>query len=223
MSQPEQEKQGPEIDQARAKLDDVLQRLTEEAAERDAPPKKGRNSRRKRHRENDSTEPRSNTYIKKIFECSIDLAQFDEDSSLYSMCRSWIKHKPLQRHGQNHGGEDIDMEKNTTDSDDNEDPKGIYFLPAPVQPPKDDAGKVKNVRIPSPIPKPHEKFFVASDDSEVVPVNALLAGHQARWKNVQRKWKEAAMANEERYKESSEIILKAMSNDKDAPMQCQDA
>ncbi|XP_065293558.1 protein lin-37 homolog isoform X3 [Dermacentor albipictus] len=189
----------------------------------DASPKKIQKTQRKRRRKDDSAVQNSNTYITKIYGCSVDLAQFDENSPLYSMCRSWIQNKPLQSSERNHGVAEIDKKKNTNDSADDDDTKGIFFLPAPVAPPKDDAGNVKDLRIPSPVPQPSEKFFMASDDSEVVPVNVLLAGHQTRWKNVRQKWKEAAMANEERYKESAAILLKAMSNDQDAPSQWESA
>ncbi|XP_065293555.1 protein lin-37 homolog isoform X1 [Dermacentor albipictus] len=242
MSRLKQEKRVPELEQARSKLDGVLQSLVEkteesqssssqsedeskalDSAAKDASPKKIQKTQRKRRRKDDSAVQNSNTYITKIYGCSVDLAQFDENSPLYSMCRSWIQNKPLQSSERNHGVAEIDKKKNTNDSADDDDTKGIFFLPAPVAPPKDDAGNVKDLRIPSPVPQPSEKFFMASDDSEVVPVNVLLAGHQTRWKNVRQKWKEAAMANEERYKESAAILLKAMSNDQDAPSQWESA
>lgn len=236
------EKRVSELEQARSKLDGILQSLMEkteesqssssqsedeskalDSATKDASPKKVQKTQRKRRRKDDSAVQNSNTYITKIYGCSVDLAQFDENSPLYSMCRSWIQNKPLQNLERNHSGEDIDKKKSTNDITDEEDVKGILYLPAPVPPPKDDDGNVKDLRIPSPVPQPSEKFFMASDDSEVVPVNVLLAGHQTRWKNVRQKWKEAAMANEERYKESAAILHKAMSHDQDAPSQWESA
>ncbi|XP_049269152.1 protein lin-37 homolog [Rhipicephalus sanguineus] len=146
--------------------------------------------------------------IRRIFENSIDLSQFDEDSSLYTMCRSWLRDKPMHASEQNDDGK-VDKEKANINYGASDDENGIHFLPAPVPLPKDDTGKVKDLRIASPVPRPSEKFFVASDESEIVPVNVLLAGHQKRWKEVREKCVKAAVANEERYKESSEILHKA--------------
>ncbi|XP_077487508.1 myb-interacting protein 40 [Amblyomma americanum] len=242
MARNKQEKRVPELDQARSKLESVLQSLMEkteesqssssqsddesktvDAAAKDSSPKKVQKTQRKRRRKDDSAIQNSNTYITKIYGCSVDLAQFDENSPLYSMCRSWIQNKPLQSIEKNHTSDEGDKKKTTNDSEDDEDTKGIIELPAPVPPPKDKDGNVKDLRIPSPVPQPSEKFFMASDDTEVVPVSVLLAGHQTRWKTVRQKWKEAAMANEERYKESAAILLKAMSNDLDAPSQLESA
>lgn len=230
-----------ELEQARAKLDGILQSLMEkteesqssssqsedesktlDSAAKDASPKKVQKTQRKRRRKDDSALQNSNTYITKIYGCSVDLAQFDENSPLYSMCRSWIQNKPLQSLERNHSADD-DKKKSANDNADEEDTKGIVFLPAPVPPPRDEDGNVKDLRIPSPVPQPNEKFFMASDDSEVVPVNVLLAAHQTRWKTVRQKWKEAAMANEERYKDSAAILLKAMSHDQDAASQWESA
>ena len=33
----------------------------------------------------------------KLFDRSVDLAQFDEDSPLYPICRSWLKNRPYDR------------------------------------------------------------------------------------------------------------------------------
>ncbi|KAH9381250.1 hypothetical protein HPB48_014439 [Haemaphysalis longicornis] len=79
------------------------------------------------------------TYITKIYGCSVDLAQFDENSPLYSMCRSWIQNKPLQNAERNHTGED-----------------------AKAKAPRDEGGNLRDLRIPSPVPQPSAKFFMAS-------------------------------------------------------------
>jgi hypothetical protein len=34
----------------------------------------------------------------KLFERSLDLAQFNEDSSLYPICRAWIRNQPHNMH-----------------------------------------------------------------------------------------------------------------------------
>lgn len=39
----------------------------------------------------------SDTYVMKLFDRSVDLAQFDESSPLYPICRAWMKNQPHNR------------------------------------------------------------------------------------------------------------------------------
>lgn len=247
MSKTRQDKSAlpPELDQARSKLDGVLQNLMEKTEESQSsssqsdeeskpsqdvimkdpspissPSKRVQKSQRKRRRKDEVAVQSSNTYITKIYGCSVDLAQFDENSPLYAMCRSWIQNKPVQQSEKSSMDEEEEDRKPAEEgrekrSDDHL--EGIHSLPPPTPPPRGKDDKVRDLRIPTPVPQPSEKFFMASDESEVIPANVLLASHQARWKITRQRWKEAAMANEERFKESTSILLKAMSQDEAAP------
>ena len=42
----------------------------------------------------------SDTYVMKLFDRSVDLAQFDDVTPLYPVCRAWMKNQP---HNQNLG------------------------------------------------------------------------------------------------------------------------
>lgn len=42
-------------------------------------------------------QPFTDTYIMKLFDRSVDLAIFDEDSPLYPICRAWLKNSPHSR------------------------------------------------------------------------------------------------------------------------------
>lgn len=37
---------------------------------------------------------RSNSYVMKLFDRSVDLAQFKEDTPLYPICRAWMANQP---------------------------------------------------------------------------------------------------------------------------------
>ncbi len=37
------------------------------------------------------------TYVMKLFDRSVDLAQFDEDTPLYPICRAWMINQPHNR------------------------------------------------------------------------------------------------------------------------------
>lgn len=40
---------------------------------------------------------RSNTYVIKLFDRSVDLAQFSENTPLYPICRAWMRNSPSVR------------------------------------------------------------------------------------------------------------------------------
>ena len=39
----------------------------------------------------------TDTYVMKLFDRNVDLAQFDEGTPLYPVCRAWIRNQPLSR------------------------------------------------------------------------------------------------------------------------------
>lgn len=39
----------------------------------------------------------SDTYVMKLFDRSVDLAQFDETTPLYPICRAWMRNQPHNR------------------------------------------------------------------------------------------------------------------------------
>lgn len=52
-----------------------------------------RESSRKRKVENMPT-PYHHTYVMKLFDRSVDLARFEEDTPLYPICRAWMQNQP---------------------------------------------------------------------------------------------------------------------------------
>ena len=39
----------------------------------------------------------SDTYVMKLYDRSVDLAQFEEDTPLYPICRAWMQNQPHSR------------------------------------------------------------------------------------------------------------------------------
>ncbi|WP_323174837.1 hypothetical protein, partial [Natrialba sp. PRR66] len=52
------------------------------------------NLHRKRKRKENPPTPFHHTYVMKLFDRSVDLAQFEEETPLYPICRAWMKNQP---------------------------------------------------------------------------------------------------------------------------------
>lgn len=154
-----------------------------------------------------------NSYILKLFDRSVDLALFSPDTPLYPVCRAWIRNKPRNRspsspsHSRTPSPilEDPDVIEESTEDGSIETSKNVYQLPAPI-PPK---YAFRSPRIPSPPPKRMEENMVVSSSDDAPSHESLLTKHILRWRAVRQKWKDASFINDERYRESTNM-LKAM-------------
>ncbi|KFM71397.1 Protein lin-37-like protein, partial [Stegodyphus mimosarum] len=227
-----QEKTAPELESARAKLEEALQYIMEKTDESpstsedecnkglaeiiikrepspvSSPAKKpAQRTQRKRRRKDESLNKNTNSYVMKLFDRAVDLTPFTEKTPLYPICRAWINNQSLYNASQQPKEEPTADEIETCEDADKvlEDPNSEEIRQLP--PPRPLNGR--DLRIPSPIPQPEEVFTVCSDDQNDLTKETLMAKHLQRWKAVRRKWKQAAKANEDRYKESG-AILKAM-------------
>lgn len=48
----------------------------------------------RRRRQVQTDTPFHHTYVMKLFDRSVDLAQFQEDTPLYPICRAWMANQP---------------------------------------------------------------------------------------------------------------------------------
>lgn len=233
MSRVKQEKIAPELDTARSKLDGVLQHLMERTDESQsssgdestkhsleviikepspvASPTKKQTHRtqRKRRRKDDITTKNTNSYILKLYDRSVDLAQFSENTPLYPVCRAWIHNQPNNSgtYGNNHSPPSSSQDLHDDAKDDPK--KFIHQLPLPLKHPKTEDGVAKDIRIPSPVPRGQEELVICSDEQGAPPKEFLMSKHMERWRAIRQKWKHASMANEERFRESG-MILKSI-------------
>ncbi|XP_028035996.1 protein lin-37 homolog [Bombyx mandarina] len=131
------------------------------------------------------------SYVLKLFDRSVDLSQFDEDSPLYPICRAWIANQPK-----------ADYSKFGYDQpEDNEDIMTID-LPGPEGPPVS--------RIPELLP---EQKAANKDniDLEYTPPPSreqLLSSLQARWSAVREAWLQQSARAEARYEATQKILNK---------------
>lgn len=141
------------------------------------------------------------TYIMKLFDRSVDLAIFDEDSSLYPICRAWLKNSPHSRDPPPQSPEP-EAPAPTNSEEETERIPDIYKMPPPI---KQDPDDHTDYRIPHPVPQPKTYFFI-SDADDAPPAESLLLKHMERWKQVRQSWIDQGRINEMRYGESMQLL-----------------
>lgn len=162
--------------------------------------------RRKKRKEMDDglsegSQHKQNAYIIKLFDRSVDLAQFSSSTPLYPICRAWMRNNPASRERAaspsppHSAGEDEGADAQNGKC------QNYYRLPLPSPCPLSSSGDPINLRIPL-TDKP-----VASKLAESAPVSTpLIYTHMERWKKIRHKWKEASNKNQLRYSESIKIL-----------------
>ncbi|KAJ8959042.1 hypothetical protein NQ318_022297 [Aromia moschata] len=173
---------------AKGRLKGVLKQLTERSSDEDSDSSDDNKSRsdssRKRKNENMPT-PYHHTYVMKLFDRSVDLARFQEDTPLYPICRAWMQNQPrnpqpIIKRRVSSPEPDSPLWNDNSISD-------VTRLPLP--------SRSFETRIPSPIPEQtqhKDNINLNYDECPVVEKNELIAGHLQRWVKVKKKWIETA-------------------------------
>uniref|UniRef100_A0A671XK81 Lin-37 DREAM MuvB core complex component n=1 Tax=Sparus aurata TaxID=8175 RepID=A0A671XK81_SPAAU len=200
---------------ARSRLDAVLQGLVERTEnERDlSPSSAGKRPsarfpqhRRKKRKEMDEGIPESNqhkqnSYIIKLFDRSVDLAQFNTSTPLYPICRAWMRNNPSVREPAASPSPSHSMvEEEVTDMI-NGKGQNVYRLPPPTSCPISTSGEPINLRIPQT-----EKPTITKLTESVPLSGSLICDHMERWKKIRQKWKECSNKNQLRYGESIKVL-----------------
>lgn len=146
----------------------------------------------------DTNQHKQNAYIIKLFDRSVDLAQFNTTTPLYPICRAWMRNNPSMRErtapSPPHSSGEDEMSDMLNGKGQN-----IHRLPPPVCPIKSD--EPVNLRIP-PVEKPAESQSIDAAAGS----SPLIFSHIKRWKKIRQKWKEASNKNQLRYSESIKIL-----------------
>uniref|UniRef100_A0A3P9ISE7 Lin-37 DREAM MuvB core complex component n=1 Tax=Oryzias latipes TaxID=8090 RepID=A0A3P9ISE7_ORYLA len=215
----------PELEEsgARSRLDAVLKGLVEKSEHeklntlsalfRDLSPSSAgkRQStrfpqhRRKKRKEMEEGIPetnqhKQNAYIIKLFDRSVDLAQFNTSTPLYPICRAWMKNNPSVRESIASPGSPPGMTEEEVTDMINGKGQNVYRLPSPTLCQVSSSGEPVNLRIPLV-----EKPAVTKDIAKYL-VKSLRSDHMERWKKIRQKWKECSSRNQLRYNESIKIL-----------------
>uniref|UniRef100_A0A1B6BYJ7 Uncharacterized protein n=1 Tax=Clastoptera arizonana TaxID=38151 RepID=A0A1B6BYJ7_9HEMI len=167
-------------------------------------------TRRRKRKDRDLDMDFHHTYVMKLYDRSVDLAQFSESTPLYPICRAWMANNPRasyntvqQRSPTPEITNEVEDFSNSTDKINLESNcdyiKDIYKLPQP---------SMTGVKIRIPPTEPIElQEFILSTENEVPPMKEnLLRDHLERWSQIRKKWLAAASENESRYAESGRIL-----------------
>jgi len=161
--------------------------------------------RRKRH-DPDKNSAFHHTFVMKLFDRSVDLAQFREGTPLYPVCRAWMKNEPTNteqgpRHRTPTPGPD-DEDEDLDESEDEDKSNSVFKLPQPDF----IVGDGKSPRIPPPPLQLIEGLDMDLDQTDAPDAKLLLSNHMVRWWGVKKSWKQASIENEARYSESMKIL-----------------
>ena len=183
-----------------------------------SPSKSPRGVRRRRKKPIPLNTAFHHTFVMKLFDRSVDLAQFPDFTPLYPVCRAWMKNDP---HNTNMAPrlrtptpEPEDEEKEDSEDQNSDSPKenpdpDVYKLPPPEPLGINAFGEEESLRVPNIEMPPLQKGFKVPEDSEGAPeTSTLLSGHLKRWQGVRKSWKDAAYENEKRYEASMKILTK---------------
>ncbi|XP_046470983.1 protein lin-37 homolog isoform X2 [Neodiprion pinetum] len=147
------------------------------------------------------------SYVMKLFDRSVDLAQFQEDTPLYPICRAWMANQPrnpnLVPKIRSPSPEVLnEVNANNTLFDSDSDVHDVYSLPAPL--PREEVWP-RN-RVPSPITLPKEELHLDYERHTPKSREVLMRDHINHWTLVRKKWHQRAHNNEQRFEQSANIL-----------------
>lgn len=136
--------------------------------------------------------PHRQSYVLKLFDRSVDLSQFNEESPLYPICRAWIANQPRANYREFGRNEDMDQNSDNLE------------LPGPEGSPVS--------KIPPLLPEQLKanKNNINLNYREAPPPTReqLLASHSSRWLAVRQAWLEQAAKVEARYDSAQQLLNK---------------
>ncbi|XP_054639228.1 protein lin-37 homolog isoform X2 [Dunckerocampus dactyliophorus] len=196
-----------ESDAGKMSLDSMNKELSPSSAGK-RPSARFSQHRRKKRKEIEETISESNThrqnaYIIKLFDRSVDLAQFNASTPLYPICRAWMRNNPSVRERSEGAARSpqVIQEEEATDMINGKE-QNVYRLPPPTACPISFSGEPVNLRIP-----PTEKPLITKlTDSMPSASGSIICDHMERWKKIRQKWKECSNKNQLRYSESIKIL-----------------
>ncbi|XP_038238931.1 protein lin-37 homolog isoform X4 [Dermochelys coriacea] len=169
--------------------------------------------RRKKRKETDDGlteggQQRQNTYIIKLFDRSVDLAQFAESTPLYPICRAWMRNSPAVRERERSPSPPLPALPEDEEGAEglNGKSQDVYKLPPPCAGLESAGGESVSARIPSPLP-PEDGGLPPDMTPDPRPsMSSLIYKNMERWKKIRQRWKEASHRNQLRYAESMKIL-----------------
>ena len=169
-------------------------------------PSPSKSARKRKRKEQDKTPGYHHTFVMKLFDRSVDLAQFRDVSRstypLYPVARAWIRNQPSNLSQAPH----VRSPTPDPDSDDNETDETDHVYKLPLPDPLPDTCHTTRVPPPPTRVMTTSELDLDLDQSDGLPGNVLLSNHLVRWWSVRKSWKQAAADNEKRYQKSLNVL-----------------
>ncbi|CAG9799590.1 unnamed protein product [Chironomus riparius] len=138
------------------------------------------------------------SYIMKLFDRSVNLAKFDEDTPLYPLCRAWMKNQPR--------APAVKSEKTTDPIIQTVEDGDVVEMPKiRIRKPKHAASKPEN--------KLNKKDFDKLIDSEVWTKEKLLEYHRTQWLDEKARQIETSRIFEEKHFTANLQLLDSLRKD----------
>uniref|UniRef100_A0ABD2XQM0 Protein lin-37 homolog n=1 Tax=Trichogramma kaykai TaxID=54128 RepID=A0ABD2XQM0_9HYME len=148
------------------------------------------------------------TYVMKLFDRSVDLAQFQEDTPLYPICRAWMANQPRNpnfapkaRSPSPEVEREIINSTNIYKEGSNE-IKDVMYLP----PPERSYECYPMNRIPYPVRGIKDVLDLDYENKTLKTKEVLMSEHTEHWRRVKKSWQKQAFKNEKRYSESAAVL-----------------
>ncbi|KAJ8731102.1 hypothetical protein PYW07_004266 [Mythimna separata] len=136
--------------------------------------------------------PHRQSYVLKLFDRSVDLSQFSEESPLYPICRAWIANQPRANYREFGRDEDMDQHSDTLE------------LPGPEGP---HVSKIPPL-LPEQLKANKNNINLNYREAPPPTREQLLASHSSRWLAVRQAWLEQAAKVEARYDAAHQLLNK---------------
>ncbi|TFJ98026.1 spliceosome RNA helicase DDX39B-like [Platysternon megacephalum] len=148
------------------------------------------------------------TYIIKLFDRSVDLAQFAESTPLYPICRAWMRNSPAVRERERSPSPPLPALPEDEEGAEglNGKSQNVYKLPPPCAGLENAGGESVSARIPSPLPPENGGLPPDTTPDARPSMSSLIYKNMERWKKIRQRWKEASHRNQLRYTESMKIL-----------------
>lgn len=143
------------------------------------------------------------SFVMKLFDRSVDFAQFNEDTPLYALARAWMQNKPYGTKStdfQESGILDGDPLSSSQENINGEnDPKYVYSFPDPLKTKERNETKMSQPKGPCSID-------IHYDLSAAPSLIDLKRNHIEKWKKVKSSWRDESIQRQARYAPSIKTI-----------------
>ncbi|CAH3125664.1 unnamed protein product [Pocillopora meandrina] len=148
-------------------------------------------------------------FVMKLFDRSVDFAQFNEDTTLYALARAWMQNKPYgtkpsdsqegNQDGESPTSSQESVMSSLSHSNGDSDPKNVYSFPDPVK-------SIEDFKMNSTLSKGTLSLDIHYDIDKAPPVSDLKRNHMDRWKKVKSHWKDSSFKRQACYAPSIKKI-----------------